>query len=334
MPSTGQELVRSLFDYVIAYTQIKSPCARNIVQQPWFQYLGDIPQHETIQFTPPVSSDTASGWQLLKVGRARLVEPPRLPEVLLEWMDADWKTQLDPQPAPEREAISSGEIKIDLFQDSPERVAAYAVWLPSFKAWSTEDRSAREALKLFEKLYEVHGILQRENELWELAVGDGFLFHGPAQVEHPLLIHTLQLDFDPRAPAFTVTTALKSPEIYVALLTVLGLDGRHLNALQEELEGGGYSPLGAEETTAFLKGLIQRFGNGVFCESKAAAPTDSPALFRKPVLFLRRRDTGFGRALSAIAQAIDAGVQPSEAILKIVGAVGTGLNAVLAATSL
>jgi very-short-patch-repair endonuclease/DNA polymerase III delta prime subunit len=333
MPSTGQELVRSLFDYVIAYTQIKSPCARNIVQQPWFQYLGDVPQHETIQFTPPVSSDTASGWQLLRVGRARLVEPPRLPEVLLDWMDADWKTQQNPRPVPQRDVNLSEEIKVEQFEDSPERVAAYAGWMPGFKAWSVADRNARAALKLFEKLYEVHGILQRENELWELAVGDGFLFHGPAQVEHPLLIHSLQLDFDPKAPAFTVTTALKSPEIYVALLTVLGLDGRHLNTLQEELEGGAYSPLGAEETAAFLKGLVQRFGNGVFCESKAAAPTDSPALFRRPVLFLRRRDTGFGRALSAIAQAIDAGAQPSEAILKIVGAVGTGLNAVLSAAS-
>lgn len=289
---------------------------------------------KTVQFTPPVSSDTASGWQLLKVGRAKLVEPPRLPEVLLDWVDADWKTQQDPRPNRQRDTNLGGEVRIERFEDVPERVSAYAGWLPGFNAWSAADRSARAALKLFEKLYEVHGILQRENELWELAVGDGFLLHGPAQVEHPLLIHALQLDFDPKTPAFTVTTVLKSPEIYVALLTVLGLDGRHLNALQEELEGGGYSPLGAEETTAFLKGLIQRFGNGVFCESKAAAPADSPALFRKPVLFLRRRDTGFGRALSAIAQAINAGVQPCEAILKIVGAVGTGLNALRAAGSL
>jgi very-short-patch-repair endonuclease/DNA polymerase III delta prime subunit len=329
MPPHGQELVRSLFNYVIAYMQIKTPCARNIVQQPWFQYLGEVPQHETVQFTPPVSSDSASGWQLLKVGRAKLVEPPRLPEILFEWMDADWKTQQDPRPTPQRDLNLDGEVKVELFEDSPERVAAFAGWMPGFKSWSVADRSARAALKLFEKLYEVYGILQRENELWELAVGDGFLFHGPAQVDHPLLIHTLQLDFDPKTPVFTITTTLKSPEIYVALLTTLGLDGRHLNALQEELEGGDYSPLGAEETTAFLKGLIQRFGNGVFCESKAAAPTDSPALYRKSVLFLRRRDTGFGRALSVIAQAIDAGVQPSEAILKIVGAVGTGLNAVL-----
>jgi very-short-patch-repair endonuclease len=334
MPSNGQELVRSLFEYVIAYTQIKTPYARNIVQQPWFQYLGEVPQHETVQFTPPASSDSASGWQLLKVSRAKLVEVPPLPELLFDWMDADWKIQQDPRPIPQKDTNLVGEIKVERFEDSPERAAAYAGWLPGFKAWSAADRSARAALKLFEKLYEVHGILQRENELWELAVGDGFLLHGSAQVEHPLLIHSLQLDFDPKTPAFTVTTALKSPEIYVALLTVLGLDGRHLNALQEELEGGGYSPLGAEETTAFLKGLIQRFGNGVFCESKIAAPTDSPALFRKPVLFLRRRDTGFGRALSAIAQAIDAGVQPCEAILKIVGAVGTGLNSALAAGSL
>jgi very-short-patch-repair endonuclease/DNA polymerase III delta prime subunit len=332
VPADGRELVRSLFNYVVAYTRIKTPCARDIVQQPWFQHLGEVPQHETIQFTPPASGDTASGWQILKVGRAKLTEPPHLPEVLVDWIDADWKAQKDPSPISQRDVDVSGEVKVERFDESPERVGAFESWIPGFKVWSAADQSARAALKLFEKLYEIHGILQRENELWELAVGDGFLYYVPEHVDHPLLIHLLQLDFDPRTPAFTVTTALKSPEIYLALLTQLGLDGRYLSAVQEELEGGEYSPLGAEETTAFLKGLIQRFGNGVFCESKDAAPTDSPALYRKPVLFLRRRDTGFGRALSAIAQAIDAGAQPSEAILKIVGAIGAGLNAALAGT--
>lgn len=329
MPVDGRELVRSLFNYVVAYTRIKTPCARDIVQQPWFQHLGEVPQHETIQFTPPASSDSAPGWQILKVGRAKLTEPPPLPEVLVDWMDADWKAQKDPSPISQRDVEVSGGVKVERFDESPERVGAFESWIPGFKVWSAADQSARAALKLFEKLYEIHGILQRENELWELAVGDGFLYYVPEHVNHPLLIHPLQLDFDPRTPAFTVTTAMRSPEIYLALLTQLGLDGRYLGAVQEELEGGLYSPLGAEETTAFLKGLIQRFGNGVFCESKDAAPTDSPALYREPVLFLRRRDTGFGRALSAIAQAIDSGAQPSEAILKIVGAFGTGLNAAL-----
>jgi hypothetical protein len=45
MLSTGQELIRSLFDYVIAYTQIKSPCMRNSVQQPWLQHPSELPQH-------------------------------------------------------------------------------------------------------------------------------------------------------------------------------------------------------------------------------------------------------------------------------------------------
>lgn len=319
MSLDGQQLVRRLFDYVIAYSQIKTPCARSITQQPWFQYLGEIPQHETIDFTPPISTDTAPGWPLIKVGRAKLVAPPPLPDILIDWMDADWKSQQDPSPAPQREMKINGEVRIERFGESAERLAAFDEWIPTFRTWSADDQRARAALKLFEKLYEIHGALQRENELWELAIGDGFLFHHRSQVDHPILTHTLQLDFDPKIPAFTVTTTLKSPEIYFALLTQLGLDGRHLNAIQEELEGGQYSPLGAEETTAFLKGLIQRFGDGVFCESKEVAPTDSPALYRKPALFVRRRDTGFGRALSAISQAIDEGAQPPEAILKIVG---------------
>ena len=331
MPPPGQELVRNLFEYVIAYMQIKTPCARSIVQQPWSQYLGEVPKHETIQFTPPVSSDSASGCVLLKVGRAKPIEPPPPPDVLLEWLEADWKTQQELQPIPQRDSLVEDEVLTERFEDYQERVEAFEGWIPAYRVWSEADRRARAALKLFEKLYEVHGRLERENELWELAVGDGFLLYSAGQVDHPLLTHALQLDFNPRIPEFTVTTAVKSPELYVALLTVLGMDGRHLNALQEELDGGGYSPLGGDETSGFLKGLIQRFGNGVFAESKAAAPVDKPSLYRKQVLFLRRRDTGFGRALSAIAQAIDKGAPACEAILKIVGAVGNGLEGALQA---
>lgn len=331
MPPPGQELVRNLFEYVIAYMQIKTPCARSIVQQPWSQYLGEVPKHETIQFTPPVSSDSASGCVLLKVGRAKPIEPPPPPDVLLEWLEADWKTQQELQPIPQRDSLVEDEVLTERFEDYQERVEAFEGWIPAYRVWSEADRCARAALKLFEKLYEVHGRLERENELWELAVGDGFLLYSAGQVDHPLLTHALQLDFNPRIPEFTVTTAVKSPELYVALLTVLGMDGRHLNALQEELDGGGYSPLGGDETSGFLKGLIQRFGNGVFAESKAAAPVDKPSLYRKQVLFLRRRDTGFGRALSAIAQAIDKGAPACEAILKIVGAVGNGLEGALQA---
>jgi very-short-patch-repair endonuclease len=329
MPPPGHELVRNLFDYVIAYTQIKTPCARNIIQQPWCQYLGEVPQHETIQFTPPASSDGASGCVLLKVGRAKLTEPPPPPDILLDWLDADWKSQQDPQPNPQRDTLVEDQVVTERFDEYPKRVEAFDAWIRVFMVWSEADRRAKAALKLFEKLYEVHGWLERESELWELAVGDGFLLYGAAQVDHPLLMHTLQLDFNPKIPEFTVTTAVKSPELYVALLTVLGMEGRYLNALQEELDGGGYSPLGADETSAFLKGLIQRFGNGVFADSKADAPSDKPGLYRRRVLFLRRRDTGFARALSAISQAIDAGARASEAILKIVGAATSGLDGTL-----
>jgi very-short-patch-repair endonuclease/DNA polymerase III delta prime subunit len=263
---------------------------------------------------------------LLKVGRAKLTEPPNPPDVLLEWLEADWKTQQEPRPITQRDTVLENELVIERFDDASDRVEGYNTWIRVFRIWSDADSRARAALKLFEKLYEVHGRLERENELWELAVGDGFLLYGAAQVDHPLLTHSLQLDFNPKVPEFTVTTAVKSPELYVALLTVLGMEGRYLNVLQEELDGGSYSPLGADETSAFLKGLIQRFGNGVFAESKASSPPDKPSLYRKQVLFLRRRDTGFGRALSSIAQAIDAGVSASEAILKIVGMVGVGLE--------
>jgi hypothetical protein len=292
-----------------------------MADQPWSLYCCDLPQHSTIQYTPPASSSTALGCELLRVGRAELQEPPEPPKALEGWLDPDWRLQANPTNLESTERFVNGEVHIELFTQQPSRIEAFASWKVQFQAWFTEDRTSRAALKLFERLYELHGSLARENETWEIVVGDGVLMFGDEslRVEHPVITQALQLDFDPKKPEFLISTTAKSPELYVALLTALGLDGRLLNGLQEEMEGGRYSPLGADETSAYLKGLVQRFQNGTYVEERLAGVPERYLVYRKPVLFLRRRDQGFARALNSISQAISAGEKPTEALLKIAG---------------
>lgn len=139
----------------LSHTQSKSPCTRSIGQQPWFQYLGGISKHDTITLRVPAFSEGASGWEPLKVGRAQRTEPPEVPENLVVWLDAEWRTEPDPRPIPERESDHNGKLRLKEFTASAERVRAIHLWSVGHKAWAVADQSSKSALKLFEKLYEV-----------------------------------------------------------------------------------------------------------------------------------------------------------------------------------
>jgi len=57
---------------------------------------------------------------------------------------------------------------------------------------------------VFEKLYALHGKLERESELFDLVVADGLLsWQRPeGSIYHPLLIQRVQLAFDSKVPEF------------------------------------------------------------------------------------------------------------------------------------
>ena len=263
---------------------------------------------------------------IIKVSRPQLTQPPTPPDPISAWLEPGWesvdgkvrvKDSIIEQDAEEQET----ELHFD---DDVQRLELLFNWQEKRDDWVSTEKPARAAFKIFERLYELYGQIQRESERLELVLGDGILVWRRPEggIKHPVLLQRLQLEFDPEIPEFTISESEYAVEIYTALFSAMSdVDGRKLGECQSELRSGTHHPLDTEMTSAFLRSLVQRLSaHGEFIEREQMhRETDHPQITRDPVIFLRTRTLGFSAALESILQDIEKREEFPHSLLNIVG---------------
>ncbi|HKW98041.1 MAG TPA: AAA domain-containing protein [Bryobacteraceae bacterium] len=179
-------------------------------------------------------------------------------------------------------------------------------------------------MRVFEKLYEIRGQIEREGEKLELVLGDGILSWQRAEgsVFHPILLQRLQLEFDPTLPEFSIVEGDSPVELYSALFQSMpDVAGRALAKARQELEQSRYHPLAGEETSAFLQSLsVQLSPQGEFQDEGPARSTASaPVISRAPVIFLRQRNLGYAVAIQSVIESLSGASRIPASLLRVVG---------------
>ncbi len=218
---------------------------------------------------------------------------------------------------------ASGDTQTVRFEDNPERAAAFEEWKRKRSAWEDAERRERRALELFERLYALHGQVEREAEKIELVIGDGILTWRIPEggIAHPILLKRIELLFDPEKPEFTLADTEHAPELYTALFSSSEkIDGRTLKNRVDDLDKHGYHPLDPD-AGAFLQGVLGSLGGGEF----SAVPTvqrgedDVPQIARDPVVFVRLRTIGLASTIRSILADIESTKEFPQSIVRIVG---------------
>jgi very-short-patch-repair endonuclease len=310
---------RQLFEFLKAFAQRNEPTVRKLADQRWTLRIRDLPKHESIAVgevragagADAGSDDTVDDAPLIRVRRPKLTNAPPPPDLLQGYVLDRWK---DPDGAAEvqqtRVMERAGEIETEHFADSPARVNALADWRTRWRAWAEKEKPAVAAMRVFERLYELRGRIERESEQVELLLGDGRLrWQAPAgALDHPVLLQRVDLEFDADIPEFRVFDADRGPELYSSILMDgTSLDPAKLNTLRTELERGEYHPLASNGTSGYLTYLVQLLGpRGALSEEDATtAIGPDPAMARDPVLFLRKRAAGFAAAFDRVLENLD-----------------------------
>jgi len=337
----GRKRATQIFRYLEALNQHRNPTKRQLDDQLWHLWFRDLPEHPSIRraefVNPPSSLHEAAPHSgeaprvldedfVLKVRRPKLTPCPSPPELLAQWLEPGWE-----EPAPEvhvresgHELDAQGQTVAVFFQDDPKRKQAFERWRAQRDAWARDEKPARAAKELFEKLYEIRGQIEREGEKLELVLGDGILsWQRPeGSVFHPILLQRLQLEFDPTLPEFSIVEADGPGELYSALFQSMpDVAGRALAKARQELEQGRYHPLAGEDTAAFLRSLsVQLSPQGEFQEEGVARSEDGyPVIFRSPVIFLRQRNLGYAVAIQSVIESLSGARQIPASLLRIVG---------------
>ena len=231
---------------------------------------------------------------------------PVPPAELIPWLTADWQT-CEHTIQVKKELLEPVKIITIRFEDDPERPRLLKEWSVKHEAWVSKERPARQAMTIFTKLYDLYARLERESEQVELVLGDGLLdwtSSATGSFYHPILLLRLRIEFNPAIPEFTVSEGDKPTELYSPLLRLIpDLTAKSMSALQEDLDNGGWHPLGDKNTSEFLKRLVVHLSPyGELTSSNAKDRRDIPTIQRNPLFFLRKRTLGYSQALEAIIE--------------------------------
>src|SRR5207302_2048734 len=113
--------------------------------------------------------------------------------------------------------------------------------------------------------------------------------------------------FDPSVPEFSLIETGKEVELYSALFRSMpDIEPKVLARCREELDRGGFHPLGGNDTLEFLRRfVVQLSPRGQFAEGPPEKEAEDPKIGRAPVLFLRTRTLGFATAIEGTLDDLD-----------------------------
>lgn len=339
MPNARDRTIQ-VFKFLKALNEHRNPAIRQITEQPWRMWLKDLPDHSSIRRSPIPEPTTinAEGGQaditaaavndsdfLFRVRRPQLTSSPIPPSLLELWLHDGWQDPFAEVAFNNSINVTNDEDETVLiyFEEDAQRVQAFQSWKNMRDEWAENERPARKAFRIYERLYEVHSRIERESERVELIVGDGLLNWRQIEggINHPLLLQRLELTFDPPNAEFTITETECEVELYSALLQTLGnVDARLIGQCEKELSDNPCHPL-SQASAGFFKSLAIRLAvNGEYIENnELKGEEDHPRIARAPIIFLRNRTMGFAAAIDRVIEDIQRGKELPNSLKRVVG---------------
>ncbi|HEX9879681.1 MAG TPA: AAA domain-containing protein, partial [Candidatus Binatia bacterium] len=277
-----------------------------------------------------INHQGAAGDFIIKVSRPSETDCPEPTVMIKNWLKPGYAAVGADAAAILRTTLEVKGGKKEKFDEVPERVKAFEDWMNVKRQWETTEKKALDAMGAFEDLFDLYGKLQRESERYQIFAADGILVceKDGHSIRHPIFLQRIAMDFDPGVPAFTLRDSEDPPEIYSPLLRFMGVDGASIKQIRDTLQGEHYHPLGGEETSNFLKDIVQRiwrdgkyFNNEI--EARGATGT---YLYRRPHIYLGLRNSGFAESIDKYVDLIPKLDDFPESLLRIVG-IDTGIGA-------
>jgi AAA domain-containing protein len=298
----------------------------------WFS---DLPIHSAVR-SRHAAANANPEEPLLEVDRVPRLDPPALPELLIEWVAGPFD-EINEQPSLREEIFTDkperyrpGPSEVDGLAENdldPRRVLltdaagvsdAFGDWLITWQAWADRERGDLAARNLYKELFAIYLKSTDHSEEFELVVGVGCLAWRPEnheQVQRHVATAQIAITFDESSGTLSVCQ-VPSPQSVVIELDMLDPSLVSSPAAIDDIRdaAGEYSAhvLDSAAIGEICRRLIFRLDPDAVFDDVLEAPTGTaPRGAFAPALILRRRTN---RGLVQIYQQIVAQILASNEI--------------------
>lgn len=335
MNNNSRDKLSRLFQFVKKYNEVNHTVVSKIESQIWHQYLDELPDNELITCNlfgykkiKEISDDL-----ILSIGKPQLSNCPDLPKEIVKWIDGEYKNPNKnitykkrlkyKNPNYDKDIEDSEEVIIEQFDESLDRVNLYNEWNEKRKAWATIEIELLKIDKMFNNLYGLYSQIKKEEGEVELVIGDGFIRFEDENItiDHPTLLQVAKLEFDSQKPQFSILRSDKPQELYRDIFTQIKEKNHELlESIYKEFEDEKVSPMDDEKGSSFLIRLANSIShNSRFIDYKQEQiEYGSIEVYRRPVMFLRKRKLGIGVAIDSILEDINTSKQIPEFLYNII----------------
>ncbi len=195
---------------------------------------------------------------------------------------------------------------IEFFLENSNRVNSYVTWIREREEWVKKQLVIDETRKFFAKLYQLHIELERDAEILEMIVSNGFLKdREKKEINHPILTRRVKTAFYSKDNIICIEDTDVESELYAtALQEIDGVNWDAISTSIDDLEENDYHPLDRNDTPQFLQGvahqlsaesLFSRYG-----EEKKWKKDNRFLLYWNPTFIVRKRVDGTRKAVDQI----------------------------------
>lgn len=194
----------------------------------------------------------------------------------------------------------------EFFSDDAQRVSKYTSWLDKRNVWVEHQNVLAKTRDFFSELYKLYVDLERDSEILELVVADGFICDRRiAGLNHPILTRRVKIHHN----AIENTIYIEDTDVETELYTVMFQDMDDINLtsinhLRDDLHQNDYHPLDRNDLPVFLKTFIHQLSSeSLYSEDgliEGWQKKERLLLYRNPCYILRKRMDGTIKALDQI----------------------------------
>ena len=326
-----KEKVIALYNYIAEVSKSFKDTKINFTEEKWFSFFDDFPKHQDIIFDyKNLDNDYFENEEnrLLEIKKPTFLKPLFLDENLLKWLEGDWKDYKSTLAIKEEIINEESEEEISkIINISSEIKENLEKELEKREIWVKEQLVIEEVRAFFDTLYIKYLELNKDSETLELVIGNGIVKIKNKNVYYPILLKKVRIDFDAKNNILILVDPLANENFSTTLYTnflneIDEINLTHIFELEEEIKEKDLHPLNKKEIDDFFRKFIHRLSNkGYFIDDEEMLniKEDDILIEDKPLIFIRKKDTGIVKAIESIVDRIENHGEIPNQLLELVG---------------